>query len=111
MSSLSFCLRRVNVTVFFFSSRRRHTRCLSDWSSDVCSSDLLTADHRVVLAGQDRLAGSALKMNRGVENLMRLGALSLSDAVRLATVNAARAGHRSEVRRVGEVSWNVAITF
>src|SRR5438045_6501287 len=28
---------------FFFSSRRRHTRCLSDWSSDVCSSDLLSA--------------------------------------------------------------------
>src|SRR5471030_2864155 len=25
---------------FFFSSRSRHTRCLSDWSSDVCSSDL-----------------------------------------------------------------------
>src|SRR5205814_5201678 len=24
----------------FLSSRRRHTRCLSDWSSDVCSSDL-----------------------------------------------------------------------
>src|SRR5262245_2369813 len=29
---------------FFFSSRRRHTRCLSDWSSDVCSSDLLRRD-------------------------------------------------------------------
>src|SRR5262245_64998130 len=29
--------------LFFFSSRRRHTRCLSDWSSDVCSSDLLDA--------------------------------------------------------------------
>src|ERR1035441_10982597 len=29
------------VVVFFFSSRRRHTRCLSDWSSDVCSSDLM----------------------------------------------------------------------
>src|SRR5205814_7185827 len=28
---------------FFFSSRRRHTRCLSDWSSDVCSSDLSVA--------------------------------------------------------------------
>src|SRR2546429_5619946 len=26
--------------VFFFSSRRRHTRCSRDWSSDVCSSDL-----------------------------------------------------------------------
>src|SRR5882724_11072793 len=28
------------IILFFFSSRRRHTRCLSDWSSDVCSSDL-----------------------------------------------------------------------
>src|SRR4051812_49461727 len=27
---------------FFFSSRRRHTRLTCDWSSDVCSSDLLT---------------------------------------------------------------------
>src|SRR5205809_237077 len=25
--------------IFFFSSRRRHTRCSRDWSSDVCSSD------------------------------------------------------------------------
>src|SRR6266436_7675965 len=35
---------------FFFSSRRRHTRCSRDWSSDVCSSDLnrVIADlHRV----------------------------------------------------------------
>src|SRR5258706_12029482 len=28
------------VLFFFFSSRRRHTRLVSDWSSDVCSSDL-----------------------------------------------------------------------
>src|SRR2546429_290415 len=28
---------------FFFSSRRRHTRCSRDWSSDVCSSDLMPA--------------------------------------------------------------------
>src|SRR5712675_3641991 len=27
---------------FFFSSRRRHTRCSRDWSSDVCSSDLMS---------------------------------------------------------------------
>src|SRR2546429_5865231 len=30
----------VCVVCFFFSSRRRHTRCSRDWSSDVCSSDL-----------------------------------------------------------------------
>src|SRR5258706_715051 len=38
--------------VLFFSSRRRHTRLVSDWSSDVCSSDLLRdgdlLDRRVV---------------------------------------------------------------
>src|SRR2546426_12224743 len=31
---------------FFFSSRRRHTRLQGDWSSDVCSSDLLFAGDR-----------------------------------------------------------------
>src|ERR1035441_10890409 len=36
--------------LFFFSSRRRHTRCLSDWSSDVCSSDLKpTADKELAM--------------------------------------------------------------
>src|SRR5687768_17706912 len=34
-------LLRVAIVFFFFSSRRRHTRCSRDWSSDVCSSDLL----------------------------------------------------------------------
>src|SRR2546422_10359796 len=33
------------MSVFFFSSRRRHTRCSRDWSSDVCSSDLQTLNH------------------------------------------------------------------
>src|SRR2546422_243207 len=32
--------RPLAIQVFFFSSRRRHTRCSRDWSSDVCSSDL-----------------------------------------------------------------------
>src|SRR3989339_783839 len=30
------------IEFYFFSSRRRHTRLVSDWSSDVCSSDLST---------------------------------------------------------------------
>src|SRR2546429_1750740 len=33
------CCMRLSI-FFFFSSRRRHTRCSRDWSSDVCSSDL-----------------------------------------------------------------------
>src|SRR5205814_7901418 len=40
---------------FFFSSRRRHTRCLSDWSSDVCSSDLISFNFPVALEGALKL--------------------------------------------------------
>src|SRR5436305_14124485 len=35
---------RLTIIFFFFSSRRRHTRCGRDWSSDVCSSDLESWD-------------------------------------------------------------------
>lgn len=52
-----------------------------------------TPDGRVVLAGTDRLAGSALQMNQGVANMVRLGGLSLRDAVQTATVNPARIIH------------------
>src|SRR5207248_6742300 len=37
LTSITFLL----IIFFFFSSRRRHTRSYGDWSSDVCSSDLL----------------------------------------------------------------------
>src|SRR5437588_6845596 len=40
--------------VFFFSSRRRHTRSLCDWSSDVCSSDLSLTRERRFLRGTRR---------------------------------------------------------
>src|SRR5690554_7431596 len=36
---------------FFFSSRRRHTRCGRDWSSDVCSSDLETIEQVIEQSG------------------------------------------------------------
>src|SRR5690625_6739267 len=49
-------------SIFFFSSRRRHTRWPRDWSSDVCSSDLyrfilgaIRIDHRLI---QRTLVGS-----------------------------------------------------
>src|SRR2546427_5851945 len=44
--------------VFFFSSRRRHTRFDCDWSSDVCSSDLQQPDqqaHRDAQAMEDKV--------------------------------------------------------
>src|SRR5439155_10685545 len=38
---------------FFFSSRRRHTRWPRDWSSDVCSSDLVHPGHPTPHRGRD----------------------------------------------------------
>src|SRR5947199_10515635 len=66
--------------VFFFSSISGHTRCLSDWSSDVCSSDLAAAAHGVGHAlkgvvGQD----NALER---VANAVRRSRAGLSDAKR-----------------------------
>ena len=49
----------------------------------------LTVDGRVVLSGTDKLAGSALRMNDGIANIMQLGGLSLREAVETATVNPA----------------------
>lgn len=49
-------------------------------------------DGRVVLLGGTRLAGSTLRMDRGIENLMRIGGLSLREAIIMATSNAARVG-------------------
>src|SRR2546422_11006809 len=56
--------------LFFFSSRRRHTRCSRDWSSDVCSSDLFGEDH---LALQRVLAGYATHPNVAAYILIGLG--------------------------------------
>src|SRR5471030_353178 len=56
----------VFIMFFFFSSRRRHTRCLSDWSSDVCSSDLGCADQ---LSGDQRAPAEAKPCPNAGQNI------------------------------------------
>src|SRR2546430_13051055 len=86
--------------VFFFSSRRRHTRFDCDWSSDVCSSDLL--GRRLVFAlglgvftvasALCGLAGdpTVLNFSRGLQGVG--GAMMFATSLAL----------RSEERRVGK---------
>lgn len=65
----------------------------------------LHPEGKVTLRGGDRLAGSALRMDRGVENLMKLAGLTLAEAVTLATRNPARVGrihHRQRGLQPGE---------
>src|SRR5258706_5384637 len=80
----------VHVTVFFFSSRRRHTRLVSDWSSDVCSSDLdkLAANYaekRARLLKILELAGFTVFKPRGAYYIMTdISRFSDPDPVRFA---------------------------
>ena len=50
----------------------------------------LKADQRVVLRGGDRLAGSSLRMDAAIANVMRLADVTLEDAVTMATANPGR---------------------
>src|SRR5258706_14631943 len=50
----------VQTCVFFFSSRRRHTRLVSDWSSDVCSSDLSKSNEHIGFPGSFWLSAETL---------------------------------------------------
>jgi N-acetylglucosamine-6-phosphate deacetylase len=54
--------------------------------------ELTPEGDRVVLAGGTRLAGSALRMDRALENVMRQTGISLAEAISMATRNAARVG-------------------
>src|SRR5207245_3535200 len=87
----------VVVFVFFFSSRRRHTRCYRDWSSDVCSSDLLRAYDAVQLAAALQIRARWSKQRKaGFTFVSADGALNAAAAAEGLIVE------RSEERRVGK---------
>src|SRR5690349_24143785 len=96
--------RRVLHFLFFFSSRRRHTRSLRDWSSDVCSSDL---PRQNCLCGAGRLAICVtflLAEERFRKNYLRRNRMK-KISVRAANGNYdVLCGRRSEERRVGKES-------
>jgi N-acetylglucosamine-6-phosphate deacetylase len=52
----------------------------------------LKQDHRVVLRGGTRLAGSSLRMDQAISNVMRIAGVTLTEAIAMATINPARLG-------------------
>jgi N-acetylglucosamine-6-phosphate deacetylase len=52
----------------------------------------LTDDGRVVMRGGDRLAGSALRLDDAIGNVIRMAGVSLTEALAMATRNPARVG-------------------
>src|SRR2546422_7127494 len=59
--------------VFFFSSRRRHTRCSRDWSSDVCSSDLVSAEHTMIFLEHNKRITEVATSPLSARQLRELG--------------------------------------
>src|SRR2546430_5665093 len=84
---------------FFFSSRRRHTRFDCDWSSDVCSSDLLLASHFLAYYWRRHREGDAPLPKVSEAAVRELRSRPWKGNVReLQNV----VEHRSEERRVGK---------
>src|SRR5437764_9176927 len=85
---------------FFFSSRRRHTRYIGDWSSDVCSSDLGAP------GGTGARSAAARRASRTTAGYWRARGFRAAEASARAKGTAAAgcrsATRRSEERRVGK---------
>src|SRR5439155_10886722 len=81
-----------DVMFFFFSSRRRHTRWPRDWSSDVCSSDLVagrdprpTKLHRIA-APRERRRAAALGGHEVEDGVIQIGRASCRERVEISVV-------------------------
>src|SRR5690606_40921156 len=92
-----------SISSFFFSSRRRHTRFSRDWSSDVCSSDLLGYSDLGLFGSEiptpnlDALANAGMVLTQFYTNMT----CSPTRAMLLSGTDSHIAG-RSEERRVGK---------
>src|SRR5260221_1534153 len=91
------CVTGVQTCAFSISSRRRHTRSLCDWSSDVCSSDLVTSAAMKSLLHYD-WPGNVRELENCVARAVTLGDRQVIDVNDLPPAIRTR----SEERRVGK---------
>src|SRR5256885_4044818 len=88
--------------MFFFSSRRRHTRLQGDWSSDVCSSDLNVFDAAPVAADDSYSVRANRTLKIAAPGMLANDTDADGDALSVAHLTQAQHGTRSEERRVGK---------
>src|SRR5437762_3667914 len=92
---------------FFFSSRRRHTRYIGDWSSDVCSSDLFARGacrfrSRRHWRMMRRVVGARTEERHMANGESRSVPILMVAVVVVGLMAAGGLGFRSEERRVGK---------
>src|SRR5260370_10062634 len=93
--------RMLLVGLFFFSSRRRHTRFKCDWSSDVCSSDLYSSSVVAVEESEEVSAEVKALDGQAISVVVVAVLQGFARIIHSATSNPATSD-RSEERRVGK---------
>src|SRR5437764_3178983 len=93
--------RVVLAHVFFFSSRRRHTRYIGDWSSDVCSSDLGRNERPSWAPDGRHIVFESTRTGVGTRQIWTMLADG-SQPHQLTTTGHNESPNRSEERRVGK---------
>src|SRR5216683_6254514 len=95
------CGRYVGVVFFFFSSRRRHTRSDRDWSSDVCSSDLINRARANARKAEAEGEAAFVRVTGEAEGSRRR-AIGLGDAAAVEALGLAKAkGYEAQVQSLG----------
>src|SRR5690606_41046703 len=98
----------IYVHLFFFSSRRRHTRFSRDWSSDVCSSDLVrrqvpVGDTVTVAELAQRMAVKATEVIKALMSLGVMATINQSIDQDTAVLEIGRASCRERVEAAGAI--------
>src|SRR5271157_3791628 len=104
---------------FFFSSRRRHTRCGRDWSSDVCSSDLRMSTRRrrwptqrasLSSSSAEHLPRRGLAVSKATTTRQRaLRAIAAVSGIALLAYLIWRAGPGNLLRNISTLGWGLAL--
>src|SRR5438309_8976887 len=87
-----------SVFFFFFSSRRRHTRWNCDWSSDVCSSDLIQSAKTVDIS----VVGATTEISTVLADWISKSKFAVSESRWVKLKLNLPCTQRSEERRVGK---------
>src|SRR3546814_3680711 len=94
---ICFVFYSIFVVFFFFKQKTAYEMRISDWSSDVCSSDLLAQDAQAATAGNSEIIVTAQKRSESAQNVpIAITALD-NNELQSAGINS-----RSEERRVGK---------
>src|SRR5690242_9706916 len=102
LSRFEYAQVSIPIAIFFFSSRRRHTRLTCDWSSDVCSSDLAMTGESMPVEKFPRQQDNHTHNPLDLDNILFMGTNVVSGTAMALILTTGNNTYRSEERRVGK---------